>query len=124
MELSSLPETDISRMFALTPSQPPEAVEDVIQRSNGRVTNLLASATDLRSVQHAADEVKSYLGSIGLNVLVNNAGVAGVTPGGNAAGMEAAHRALLRHERRRSASYEGRFLAAVREGKQKGVINM
>lgn len=112
----SLPEKDFSHIFPITRSQHPEALEEVIQRSNGRVINLLASITDLRSVQNAADEVKSYLGSIGLDVLVNNAGVAGVTPGGNAADMEAAHRALLREERRRSAPYDGRFLAAVKKG--------
>lgn len=124
-QLSSLPESEVAQIFAITRSQPSPALQDLIENSKGRVINILASVNDLESVQHAADEIKSHVGCRGLDVLVNNAGIAGVSHGGQIVNMEAEHMArcfdtnVVGAHRMISA-----FLPLLRESKQKKVMNM
>ena len=125
-QLSALPESEVDHIFAITRSEPSSGLQDVIKNSHGRVTNILASVTDNESIRRAAEEVKSHVGSRGVDVLVNNAGVAGVTAcGGGVIDMETEHM-----ERCFDTNVAGvhrmtaAFLPLLREGKQKKIINM
>lgn len=125
-QLSLLPESEVKRIFAITRSEPSEALQSVIKTGNGRVTNILASVTDIESIRRAANEIESYVGINGVDCLVNNAGVAGVTCcGGGVADMQTDHM-----ERCFDTNVSGvhrmttTFLPLLRDGKQKKVINM
>lgn len=124
-QLSALGDGDVGLICAITRSQPSEALQEVIHGSNGRVISIIASVSDLESVKRAAEEVRSHVGRRGLDVLVNNAGIAGVTPGGAITDMEiqqmencfdtnviGAHRMI------------STFMPLLREGHQRKVINM
>jgi NAD(P)-dependent dehydrogenase (short-subunit alcohol dehydrogenase family) len=74
-QLSELPESQVAKIFAVTRSPPTPALSDLISRNNGRIVNVVASVDNTESIQKAAQEVKSQLGSKGLDVLVNNAAI-------------------------------------------------
>ena len=124
-QLCELPESNVKNIFAISRSQPSQALEDLIQGSNGRVVSVIASVCDIESIKRAADEIRCHLGSDGVDVLVNNAGVAGVTPGGSVIGMETEHM-----ERCFDTNVIGAhrmiaaFMPLLSQGREKKVINM
>lgn len=124
-QLSELPESDVKKVFAISRSQPSQALEDLIQGSNGRVVSVIASVCDSESVKRAADNIQCHVGTEGVDVLVNNAGVAGVTPGGSVVDME-----TEQMERCFDTNVIGPhrmiavFMPLLSQGREKKVINM
>ena len=81
-QLLNLPSSQVSKVFAITRSDPPASMRDLISKNPDRAIPIIASMDDTESVQKAAKEVGSKLGGQGLDVLVNNAGMIAFAPGG------------------------------------------
>ncbi|KAJ9610488.1 hypothetical protein H2200_005265 [Cladophialophora chaetospira] len=74
-QLSRLPDSQVSTVFAATRSSPPAALKELIDGSKGRVVHVEMVITDKDSLKAGAAFVEKALDGKGLDVLVNNAGV-------------------------------------------------
>lgn len=120
-QLAELPESQVSRVFALTRSEPPAALRALIDGSGGRVVSVLAAVDDTESVRDAARQVGA-LANV-LDVLVNNAGIAGPWARMEDCPPEELARVLdtnLVGPQRVTTA----FLPLLRAGREKKVINM
>ncbi|KAG8630213.1 hypothetical protein KVT40_001832 [Elsinoe batatas] len=70
-QLSELPDSQVSKIFAITRSQPSSALQELIKKNSDRIENVIASLNDTASVEKAADAIKSKAGKV--DVLINNA---------------------------------------------------
>ena len=73
-ELASHPASDVSKIFA-TARGDASALEELAQKSPGRVVVVKLDVTNEASIKQAAAEVEANLKGKGLDVLINNAGV-------------------------------------------------
>ena len=73
-QLASLPASDVSKVFATARGDGP-ALEELAQKSPGRVVVVTLDVTNETSIKQAAAEVEAKLEGRGLDVLINNAGV-------------------------------------------------
>jgi NAD(P)-dependent dehydrogenase (short-subunit alcohol dehydrogenase family) len=74
------PASEVSTVFAACRSAPPPPLEEVISQSQGRVVVVKLDVSDEGSIKAAADDVKNKLAGRGLDVLINNAAIASMTP--------------------------------------------
>ena len=74
-QLSQLMVDQVSIIFAASRSSPTDALQKVVDSSNGRVVPITVTITDRASLDKAAGDVESKLCGKGLDVLINNAGV-------------------------------------------------
>ncbi|EXJ75459.1 uncharacterized protein A1O5_02155 [Cladophialophora psammophila CBS 110553] len=74
-QLSRMPSNQVSIVIAASRSQPTAALQEVVDRSHGRVIPITVTITDRSSIDMAVREVSSRLEGKGLDVLINNAGV-------------------------------------------------
>ncbi|KAI4222923.1 MAG: hypothetical protein L6R40_008548 [Gallowayella cf. fulva] len=74
-QLLELPDSQVDKLFAITRGDPSPPLRDLLSRNPDRAVHILASVDDTESVQKAARDVQATLGTRGLDVLVNNAGV-------------------------------------------------
>ncbi|KAF2219778.1 hypothetical protein BDZ85DRAFT_298684 [Elsinoe ampelina] len=70
-QLSELPDSKVSKIFAITRSEPSSALQQLIKKNNGRIENVIATLNDTASVEKAADAIESKAGKV--DVLINNA---------------------------------------------------
>ncbi|KAK5047875.1 hypothetical protein LTR84_006063 [Exophiala bonariae] len=85
-QLGKLPADQVSIVFAATRTKEPSAgLQQVIDASDGKIAHILLPITDKAGIAAAVPQLEARLGDKGLDVLVNNAGVMGYTPGGTAA---------------------------------------
>lgn len=82
--LASLPSSQSSTIFTLA-RKSSRALETLIEKSDGRVILIEADVTDEASIKKAVGEVETKLAGKGLDVLINNVGIMGLTPDGIAA---------------------------------------
>lgn len=80
-QLASLPASKVSKVFATARGDAP-ALNDLVQKSSGRVVIVKLDAANEASVKQAAVDVEANLAGKGLDVLINNAGVMPYTPKG------------------------------------------
>jgi NAD(P)-dependent dehydrogenase (short-subunit alcohol dehydrogenase family) len=73
-ELASLPHSKVSKIIATTRGDAPQ-LDEVVQKSSGRVVIVQLDVTDQSSVKKAVPEAEKALEGSGLDVLINNAGV-------------------------------------------------
>jgi NAD(P)-dependent dehydrogenase (short-subunit alcohol dehydrogenase family) len=76
-----MPSSEVSKVLASARSESP-ALGELVQQSSGRVAVIKFDVTDQDSIQKAAVEAVTQLGGKGLDVLINNAGVAYWNPNG------------------------------------------
>lgn len=74
-ELVSRPASEVSKIIA-TARKPSAELENVAEGSSGRVSVVTFDVTNEASIKKAVPEIETVLGSKGLDVLINNAGVA------------------------------------------------
>lgn len=123
-QLLESPASKVKTIFALSRTDSNPALNDLIKRNPDRLVNIVAAVTDQQSVENAAKEVGSRLNGAGLDVLVNNAGVA---PQG-AKVMEEVQAEQMREAF--DVNVVGvqfvtqAFLPLLRKGKDKKVINV
>lgn len=80
-QLLELPVSKVSKVFAVARNAKSEAIEQLVKEYPDRVYPISASVDNDASVRDAAETVKTKLSGHGLDVLVNNAGIAGLTSG-------------------------------------------
>lgn len=76
--LASKPVTEVGIVIAAV-RKSSEALENIVERSDGRVLVLTVQVTDEESVRKLDEEVKKVLPN-GLDVLINNAGIMQSSP--------------------------------------------
>lgn len=127
-QLLELPADQVSLVFANSRSAPTPALAELIASSGGRATHILGAVNNAEAVEEAARQVEAQLGPAhkGLDVLVNNAGIAGPPPPGGKlvdtppeeltdildTNVVGPHRVTKA------------FLPLLRKGEQKKIINM
>lgn len=79
-QLLELPSSQIGKIFALSRTVT-DGLKDLISRNPDRLFHAKISVDSTESVQQAAKDVKAKLDGQGLDVLINNAGVAEYTTG-------------------------------------------
>lgn len=80
-ELASLPTSQVGTIIASARGDTP-ALNEIAQKSSGRVVVVKLDVTDQASIKKAATEVETKLGGKALDVLINNAGVCQYAFGG------------------------------------------
>ncbi|KAG9604063.1 NAD(P)-binding protein, partial [Aureobasidium melanogenum] len=80
-QLLELPTSKVSKVFAVARNAETAVIKQLVQEHPDRVYPVSASVDDNASIQKAAEIVKTKLSGHGLDVLVNNAGIAGTTSG-------------------------------------------
>ncbi|KAL9111593.1 MAG: hypothetical protein Q9227_004081 [Pyrenula ochraceoflavens] len=73
-ELASLPDSKAGKIIASARGDAP-ALDELAQKSSGRIEIVKLDVTDQASIKKATAEVESNLGGKGLDILINNAGV-------------------------------------------------
>ena len=73
-ELVTRPSSEVSKIIAATRREAP-ALNEIASSSSGRVSIVKLDVTDHDSINKAVTETKTILGSQGLDVLINNAGI-------------------------------------------------
>ena len=73
-QLISLPGSEVTRVFATARGDAPE-LEELAEKSSGRIMIVNLDVTDEASIKQAAAEIEANLSGKGLDVLINNAGV-------------------------------------------------
>ena len=68
-QLLELPVSQVSKVFAITRSEPSSPLRNLINKSPDRTVHIIASIDDTKSVQNAARDVRAKLGTQGLDVL-------------------------------------------------------
>lgn len=123
-QLLEMPASQVGKVIVLNRREPTPPLQELINKYSGRLFPVTAAVADSESVNKAAEEVKSILGSQGLDVLVNNAGfqafsengVLGMTEEQLTSSLDinvtGPHRVILA------------FLPLLRAGKEKKIINM
>lgn len=123
-QLLELPAAQVGKVFTLTRTDPSGALKDLLNKSSDRAVHVPAAVNNTESVEKAAREIKSKLGTQGLDVLVNNAGISSASPEGiKTSKPEQLAKTfdvnVIGTQRMTSA-----FLPLLEAGKQKKVINM
>ena len=121
-QLYSLPQSQVSAIFATTRSNPSSTLQKLIESSNGRVVHVPLQITDKASINEAVTLAGDKLAGKGLDALVNNAGVMPFSPDGVETmdnlreafdiNVEAVH------------NITAAFLPLLRKGTEKKVVNM
>ena len=73
-ELVALPNSEVGKIIASSRGDAP-ALDEIVQKSSGRVAVVKLDVTNQTSIKKAATETESILGGKGLDVLINNAGI-------------------------------------------------
>jgi NAD(P)-dependent dehydrogenase (short-subunit alcohol dehydrogenase family) len=120
--LSSQPANEVSKVFATIRSSPPPVLQEIVDKSDGRLIILNLEVTNLDSIAAAVDEVKKHVGNQGLDILINNVAINKDFPDGILTmdnlremfevNVEAVH------------NLTKAFVPLLREGRRKTVLNM
>lgn len=122
-QLSKQSQDQVSIIFAATRSQDPsEGLKKLIDASSGRVAHILLPVTDTAGIATAVQKLESQLGSNGLDVLVNNAGVLPYTPGGTSAMTDLRETFEINVEAVHNTTVA--LLPLIQKSKLKKVVNM
>lgn len=79
--LAAKPSSEVSVVFAAYRTYTDD-LKHLVAKSNGRIEAVAMDVTDEAQIKEAAVHVEKALKTKGLDVLINNAGVAPLTPGG------------------------------------------
>ena len=121
-QLLALEPSKVSTVFATTRSSPTKALQDLIEKSNGRLVHIPLAVTDKSSIDKAVTLVDEKLAGKGLDVVVNNAGIMPYSLEGIAS-MDNLREAL---ETNVEAVHNvtAAFLSLLRKSQLKKVVNM
>lgn len=123
-QLLDLPASQVSKVFAVARNAETDAIKQLEQKYSDRLYPVSASVDSTASVQQAVEAVKAKLNGQSLDVLVNNAGISGLT-NGSIKDMELDQLTKILDVnvigvQRVTAA----FLPLLEQGSQKKVINM
>ncbi|CAG8977781.1 hypothetical protein HYALB_00010866 [Hymenoscyphus albidus] len=116
------PTSEVSTIFATIRGNPSPALQEVIDQSQGRVVTVKLEVSDDASITAAANDVKEKLAGRGLDVLINNAAIASMTPTPltEAKTLENAFKVNVDAVHKITVA----FLPLLREGTKKTVLNV
>ncbi|KAH6960293.1 dehydrogenase [Fusarium avenaceum] len=119
--LASKPTSEVGKIFAGARNET-DALKKLIAESNGRVEFVPIEVTSEQSVKQASETVKKALGSNGLDVLINNAGVMSYTKNGieNMSDLADTYNINVIGVHNVTST----FLPLLRTGSQKKIINI
>jgi NAD(P)-dependent dehydrogenase (short-subunit alcohol dehydrogenase family) len=121
-QLLALEPSKVSTVFATTRSSPSKALQDLIDKSKGRVVHIPLAVTDKSSIDKAVNLVDEKLAGKGLDVVINNAGIQPFSPEGIAS-MDNLREALeINVEAVHNVT--AAFLPLLRKSQLKKVVNM
>ena len=123
-QLLELPASQVSKVFALTRSSPSGPLQALIQKSPNRAVSILASVDDTESVRKAAREIETQLGTSGLDVLINNAGITSFSPGGSRTIPPEQLADVFNVHVTGAQRMISAFMPLLEKGEQKKVVNM
>nr|POE80957.1 putative oxidoreductase [Quercus suber] len=123
-QLVQLPTSKVSKIFALSRSEPSGQLASLIDDEEDRIVHVTASVEDTASVLQAAEDVKGLLNGKGLDILVNNAGAANFSSGGISTCTEQQLNGLFDTNVVGVQRVTAAFLPLLEAGKEKKVINM
>ena len=81
-QLAALPSSRVSRVFATARNPSSAQLKEVMNESTGLIIFVRLDATDQSSIMNAVIQVAKEIGTSGLDVLINNAGVMPTSPDG------------------------------------------
>ena len=81
-QLASMPDHEVGTIVATARGESSEGLKKLMQESSGRVVFVKLDATSVAGAKEAVKETEHLLGSQGLDVLINNAGILNATPNG------------------------------------------
>ena len=123
-QLLDLPSSQISTIFAVNRG-PSEALNDLISQSAGRVISIvIPDITKEESVKKGVAEVEKHLNGKGLDVLVNNAGIMPLSPGGVQTMSGEQLLDVLNNNVVSAHVVTKMFLPLLEKGEEKKVMNM
>ncbi|KAL9593640.1 MAG: hypothetical protein Q9219_007456 [cf. Caloplaca sp. 3 TL-2023] len=124
-QIALLPPTKVTRIFAAARSDSSSELQEIVNQSDGRVVMLTLDTTKQATIDTAYHQVTQILeesGGLGLDILINNAGIMPMNPQGIETmdsltetldtNVTGAHRVI------------STFLPLLRKGVQKKVINL
>jgi NAD(P)-dependent dehydrogenase (short-subunit alcohol dehydrogenase family) len=120
-ELATLPHSTVGTIFA-TARNETSSLQALVKSSSGRVVFVKLDTTNESDIAHAVKHVESVLGSRGLDVLINNAGVMPLTPGDVQAMTDLDE--VMRTNVTSVQMVTSAFLPLVSKGREKKVFNM
>jgi len=120
--LAAFPESVVGKIVATARTTESPALQKLAQSSGGRISIVKLVTTDKANIAQAVNEVGNVLGSKGLDVLVNNAGVMPITQGGIEA-MDDLEDTLLTNVTGVHMVTKA-FLPLLRKGDRKKVVNI
>ncbi|KAL8718595.1 MAG: hypothetical protein Q9225_004280 [Loekoesia sp. 1 TL-2023] len=123
-QLLELPISQVGKVFAVSRSDSSASLRDLINENPDRAIHVFASVDNTESVQKAARDVKAKLGTQGLDVLVNNAGIQAYCPGGTKTVPPEQLAQLFDVNVIGPQRMIAAFLPLLEAGKQKKVINV
>lgn len=123
-QLLDLPASQVSKVFAVARNAETDAIQKLEQKYSDRLYPVSASVDNTASVQKAVEAVKAKLNGQSLDVLVNNAGISGLT-NGSIKDMELDQlTSILDVNVLGVQRVTAAFLPLLEQGSQKKVINM
>lgn len=123
-QLLELPVSQVSKVFAVARNAESDAIKQLEQKYSDRLYPVSASVDNTASVQKAVEVVKGKLNGQSLDVLVNNAGISGLT-NGSIKDMELDQLTnILDVNVVGVQRVTAAFLPLLEQGSQKKVINM
>ena len=81
-QLATLPESQVSKVFATVRGDAPALQNLAKSEANGRIFVVRLDVSDEASIKQAEGEVRTSLNGKGLDVLINNAGILQYSPSG------------------------------------------
>jgi NAD(P)-dependent dehydrogenase (short-subunit alcohol dehydrogenase family) len=123
-QLSALPASQVSVVFAAIRSDPPASLQRVIDASNGRVHPVKVEIVDTASVNQAVAVVSDHLGGKGLDVLLNNAGAMPFVSGGTNSLEKESFMETFEINVAAVQIVTAAFLPLLRKGTEKKIVNM
>ena len=121
-QLSQRPPEQVSVIFAAIRGPPHGPLEKLADESNGRLVILRMAVADKSSIPPAVEQVKARLAGKGLDVLINNAGVMAISPGGIATMDNLID--VIQVNVGGAQNVTSAFLPLLKEGRQKKVLNV
>ena len=121
-QLSQRPPEQVSVIFAAIRGPPYGPLEKLADESNGRLVILRMAVADKSSIPPAVEQVKARLAGKGLDVLINNAGVMAISPGGIATMDNLIE--VIQVNVGAAQNVTSAFLPLLKEGRQKKVLNV
>ncbi|KAL9587129.1 MAG: hypothetical protein Q9203_003619 [Teloschistes exilis] len=124
-QLAALPPAQVARVFATARSDASTALQELVCRSAGRVVYVRLDTTDDESIKSASVEVARSLGDDGgLDVLINNAGIMPMSPGGVETIIRDNLDETLKTNVASTHNVTAVFLRLLRKGSQKKICNI